>query len=177
MNAGWQAVLDGAVLTALPHQVSALAKRAAYQALRIVPGTRDFRRDLRDSAWLSEADAVIVSFPKSGRTYLRAMLARLYQRQFGVDERDLLDFDKLRHSPPSVPRLLFTHAGDAMRRPEDVQMDIHMELSAYRDRKVVMLVRHPGDVVVSRHHHLKHRSTTRARRRLAEQPLEQFVWT
>jgi hypothetical protein len=105
------------------------------------------------------------------------MLARLYQRKFGIDERDLLDFDKLRRSPASVPRLLFTHAGYAMRPPENVHLDILMDLSAYRGRKVVLLIRHPGDVAVSRYHHLKHRSSTKARRQLAEQPLEQFVWT
>lgn len=147
--------------------------RGAYQILRAVSGARDLRRDLRDAAWLSEADAVIVSFPKSGRTYLRAMLARLYQRRFGIDERDLLEFSKLRHSPPRVPRLLFTHAGDAMRRPEE----IHVDPSIYSHAKIVLLARHPGDVAVSRYHHLNHRSSDPARRRLAHQPLDEFVWS
>ena len=56
-----------------------------------MPGSAALRlkRDLRDAAWLSEADAVVVSYPKSGRTFVRAMLARLYQRRFGIDERGL----------------------------------------------------------------------------------------
>ena len=44
------------------------------------------------------------------------------------------------------------------------------------DKKVVLIARHPGDIAVSRYHHLKHRSRDKARRRLADQPLESFVW-
>jgi len=151
-----------------------LARLAAAQLLRLVPGSAALRlkRDLRDVAWLSEADAVIISFPKSGRTFVRAMLARLYQRRFGVDERRLLEFPQLRGAPADAPRVLFTHAGDAMRRPGDIRV----EGSAYAGARVVLIARHPGDIAVSRYHHLKHRSRDRARRRLAEQPLDSFVW-
>ena len=151
-----------------------LARLGAAQLLRLVRGSTALRlkRDLRDAAWLSEADAVVVSFPKSGRTYVRAMLARLYQRRFGIDERALLEFPMLRRAPPAAPRLLFTHAGDAMRRPD--QIDI--EPAAYAGKKIVLLARHPGDIAVSRYHHLKHRSRDRVRRRLAKQPLKSFVW-
>ncbi len=147
--------------------------RAAAQVLRLLPGTLALRRDLRDAAWLSEADAVVVSFPKSGRTFVRAMLARLYQRRFGVDERALLEFPALRRAPPAAPRVLFTHAGDAMRGPQEIGVDP----AGYAHKKVVLIARHPGDIAVSRYHHLKHRSRDRARRTLADQPLESFVWT
>jgi hypothetical protein len=84
------------------------ARIAAAQLLRLVPGSTALRlrRDLRDAAWLTEADAVVVSFPKSGRTFVRAMVARLYQRRFGIDERALLEFSTLRRGGPEVPRLL-----------------------------------------------------------------------
>jgi sulfotransferase family protein len=149
--------------------------RAAASLLRLVPGSAALRlkRDLRDAAWLAEADAVVVSFPKSGRTFVRAMVARLYQRRFGIDERKLLDFPMLRQAPRQVPRLLFTHAGDAMRTPGEIKLDP----AAFAHAKVVLIARHPGDVAVSRYHHLAHRSRDRARRRLADQPLDQFVWT
>jgi hypothetical protein len=140
-----------------------------------VPGTRalGLARDWRDLARLADSDIALVSFPKSGRTFVRAMLARLYQTQFGIDERDLLDFRILRRAPREVPRILFTHDGDAMRRPPQIRIN----KPAYRACKVALLARHPGDVVVSRYHHLKHRSEDPARRRLAQQPLEDFVWT
>jgi hypothetical protein len=152
-----------------------LIDATAVQMLRLVPGSwaRRVRRDLRDAAWLRRADAVIISFPKSGRTFVRAMLSRLFQRRFGIDERRLLEFPMLLKASPNVPRLLFTHAGDAMRTAEQINLDP----SEYQHRRVVLLARHPGDVAVSRYHHLKHRSRDRARRRLAEQPLDTFVWS
>jgi hypothetical protein len=154
--------------------LSDFAMRAAAQLLRLVPGSAALRlkRDLRDAAWLREADAVVVSFPKSGRTFVRAMVARLYERRFGIDERKLLEFPLLRRAPANVPRLLFTHAGDAMRRPNQIGVDA----SDYAAKKVVLIARHPGDIAVSRYHHLKHRSRDEARQRLADQPLESFVW-
>jgi hypothetical protein len=147
-------------------------KRAASQLLRLVPGTLALRRDLREAAWLLEADAVVISYPKSGRTFTRAMLARLYQRKFGVDERSLLEFPALRAAPSNAPRLLFTHAGDAMRRPQEIRIDP----ATYDGRKLVLIARDPADIAVSRYHHLKHRSRDRARQSLAAQPLDTFVW-
>jgi len=145
------------------------------QTLRLVPGTRalGLRRDLRDAAWLRHADAVVISFPKSGRTFVRAMLSRLFQRRYGIDERKLLEFPVLRKAAPEVPRLLFTHAGDAMRTPDEIELDAR----EYDHARVALLARHPGDVAVSRQHHLKYRSRDKARQKLAEQPLELFIWS
>ena len=144
------------------------------QLLRAVPGSwaRRVRRDLRDARWLRQADTVIISFPKSGRTFVRAMLSRLFKRRFGIDERKLLEFPMLLRAQ-GVPRLLFTHAGDAMRTADQINIDP----AQYAHCRVVLLARHPGDVAVSRYHHLKHRSRDRARRKLARQPLETFVWS
>jgi hypothetical protein len=155
--------------------LKSLALGAASQLLRLVPGSTalKWKRDLRDASWLPDADVVLISFPKSGRTFVRAMLARLFQRRFGIDERSLLDFPALRRAGPEVPRLLVTHAGDAMREADEIRVDE----ADYRGKKVVLLARHPGDVAVSRYHHLKHRSRDAARRRLADQPLETFVWS
>jgi hypothetical protein len=151
-----------------------VGRRSAAQQLRFVPGSAALRwkRNLRDAAWLDEADAVIVSYPKSGRTFVRAMLARLFQRRFGIDERKLLEFPVLRRAPREAPRLLFTHAGDTMRTPEQVSLN----KASYRHAKVVLIARHPGDIAVSRYHHLKYRSRDRARKRLANQQLDTFVW-
>lgn len=155
--------------------MKSLAFGAAVQLLRLVPGPTALRwkRDLRDAAWLPDADLVLISFPKSGRTFVRAMLARLFQRKYGLDERTLLDFPTLLRVQPGVPRLLVTHGGDAMREAHEIRVD-HAD---YREKKIILLARHPGDVAVSRYHHLKHRSRDKTRQRLADQPLESFVWS
>ena len=143
--------------------------------LRRLPGSkaRGFRTYWRDMDRLAQSDIALVSFPKSGRTFVRVMLARLFQWQFGIDERELLSFATLRRAPGEVPRILFTHAGGAMHRPSQMRLD----RKAYRGRKVAVLVRHPGDIVVSRYYHLRDRTQDPARQRLARQPLEDFVWT
>lgn len=153
----------------------ALFRNAAARLMRYMPGSKaqGIATTWRDLGRLAHADVALVSFPKSGRTFVRVMLARLYQRQFGIDEREILRFATLRRGPQAVPRILFTHDGDAMRRPSQFRSNRR----AYENRKVAVLARHPGDIAVSRYYHLKHRSTDPVRQRLAEQPLEDFVWT
>ena len=153
----------------------ALLRKTAVRLMRHIPGSRahGLASYWRDLERLRDADVALVSFPKSGRTFVRVMLARLYDRQFGIDERETLKFATLRRAPAAVPRILFTHNGDAMRRPWRVRIDRRV----FEGRKVVLLSRHPGDVAVSRYFHLKHRSHDPVRRRLADQPLESFVWT
>jgi hypothetical protein len=150
-------------------------RKVAVRLLRRLPGTRalGIARYWRDLDMIAEADVVFVSFPKSGRTFVRTKLARLYQHQFGIDERELLSFEALRQAPRDVPRIMFTHGGDAMRKPDQIRFDFKV----LEGRKIVVLARHPGDIAVSRYFHLKHRSHNPGRRRLASQPLEEFVWT
>jgi hypothetical protein len=150
-------------------------RKLAVRLLRGLPGTRalGIARYWRDRDMIAKADVVFVSFPKSGRTFIRTQLARLFQLQFGIDERHLLSFNKLEMAAPEVPRIAFTHAGDAMRRPDQIRFDPRV----FSGRKIVLLARHPGDTAVSRYFHLKHRSESPSRRRFASQPLDQFVWT
>jgi hypothetical protein len=42
---------------------------------------------------LQRADCVIVSFGKSGRTWLRVMMSRFFQAKYGLAERHLVGFD------------------------------------------------------------------------------------
>lgn len=131
------------------------------------------KRHRRDARRLANADAVFVSFPKSGRTWVRTMLSRLGQIEWGTPESEILEFDNLHTLNPAFPRILFTHDIDAMVPASRLPAD----KSHYFGRPVAFLARHPADVVVSRYFHLKHRSRDPARRRLARAPIEEFVWT
>ena len=87
---------------------------------------------------------MVLSRAKSGRTWLRAMLSRLYQQHYGLDEAQLIEFDNFRRQNPAIPTLYFTHghylqerfANDAWRR-------------SFGARKILFLVRNPCDVAVS----------------------------
>lgn len=141
----------------------------------LMPGTRarSLRRDLRDQRRLRNADVAVVSFPKSGRTFLRVMISHLFHQTCGVDQKLLIDFDNFHRISEIIPRVVFTHDGDALRKPEDISVD----LTGYAGKKIVHLVRHPADTAISRYYHLRDRSRDHKRRRLARQPLGEFIWT
>ena len=101
---------------------------------------------------LQKADCVIVSYGKSGRTWLRVMLSRFYQLKHGLPENSLIGFDNLHAKNPEIPLIFFTHdnylkdfVGNA-----DSKKD-------YYHKKVVLLVRDPRDMVVSQYFQWKYR--------------------
>ena len=107
------------------------------------------REELRK---LKQADAVIVSFGKSGRTWLRVMLSRFYQVRHGLPESSLIGFDNLHSKNPQIPRLFFTH--DNYLKDFTGNRDSKKD---YYPKKVVLLVRDPRDVVVSQYFQWRHR--------------------
>jgi len=116
---------------------------------------RRLERRLRgqdELAMLKDADAVIVSFGKSGRTWLRVLISRFYQRRFGLGESSLIGFDNFHRRDPAMPRLLFTH--DNYLRDYTGHRDSKAD---FYDSRVVLLVRHPIDIAVSQYFHWKHR--------------------
>ena len=109
-------------------------------------------RGREDALKLAEADCVIASYGKSGRTWLRVMLSRLYQVKHGLPERHLIGFDNLHRKNPAIPRIFFTH--------DNYLKDYTGEADSKRDyagKKVVLLVRHPADVAVSQYFQWKFR--------------------
>ena len=69
-------------------------------------------RSLRGRTELSKlraAECVVVSYGKSGRTWLRVMLSRFYQIQHGLSERHLMAFDNLHRMNSKIPIIFFTH--------------------------------------------------------------------
>jgi len=65
---------------------------------RWLRGHTEYRR-------LQQADIVIVSYPKSGRTWLRVMLSRYFQLRYGIPEGSVLGFDS-RDGPQGPQDLL-----------------------------------------------------------------------
>lgn len=98
------------------------------------------------------ADAVIVSFGKSGRTWLRVMLSRFYQVRYGLGERNLIGFDNLHRKNSEIPKLFFTH--DNYIKDYTGHTDTKAD---FYPKKVVLLVRNPLDVAVSQFFQWKYR--------------------
>ncbi len=131
-------------------------KLAAERRLR---GREQFRK-------LELADIVFVSFGKSGRTWLRVMLSRLYQQMYGLPKRALIGFDNFHNFNPAIPRMFFTHDNyiGNYTGHTDSKVDFY-------NKKVVLLARDPRDVAVSQFFQWKYRlkSSKRAINKYPEQ--------
>lgn len=122
-----------------------LPKERKIRIDRWLRGREEYRK-------LKLADAVIVSFGKSGRTWLRVMLSRFYQLKHRLGERHLIGFDNLHRKNPAIPKLFFTH--DNYIKDYTGNRDSKAD---FYDKKVVLLVRNPLDVAVSQFFQWKYR--------------------
>jgi alcohol sulfotransferase len=93
---------------------------------------------------LQAADVAVVSFGKSGRTWLRVMLSRLLQEKYDLPRTDLLLFDSAHKINPALPQIFFTHDNyirDFTGEPDSKRPFYHTP--------VVLMARDPRDVAVS----------------------------
>jgi len=105
---------------------------------------------------LQRADCVVVSYGKSGRTWLRVMISRFYQLRYGMPQDALLSFDNLHKRNGAIPKILFTH--------DNYIADItgnRADKADFRGKKVILLTRHPGDVAVSQYFQWRFRMAAR----------------
>ena len=128
-----------ALLFFLPYQ----QRKAIDRRLR---GREEFRK-------LHAADWLLVSWGKSGRTWLRVMLSRVYQLMFGLPDYHMLDFDNLHQMDPRAPKIFFTH-GNYLRDYTGHGYDTKVD---FVGKKIVLLVRDPRDVAVSQYFQWRYR--------------------
>ncbi|HEU0210208.1 MAG TPA: sulfotransferase domain-containing protein [Candidatus Udaeobacter sp.] len=98
---------------------------------------------------LSGGEAIILSVPKSGRTWLRAFLCAYFCKRFGVEFTLRPD----RHAEQRLPRLIFSHdlfehrtKGDRWDRLRGKYLIPRRELHR---AKIILLARDPRDCFVS----------------------------
>jgi hypothetical protein len=93
---------------------------------------------------LERADIVVVSFGKSGRTWLRVMISHLFRVMYDLPEHAILGFDNFHNINPAVPRIFFTHDNYI----KDITGDFTSKRPFY-NKRVILLARDPRDVAVS----------------------------
>jgi hypothetical protein len=139
----------------------AVSREVLVRALFFLPRRRSIALERRlrggeDVGRLQRADCIIVSFPNSGRTWLRVLLARYYRARDGLAGVDLGELDGISGGGRRVPRFFFTH--------DNYLRDLTGHGSgkqAYAGKRVVLLVRDPADVAVSQYFQWKHRMRRR----------------
>jgi hypothetical protein len=115
-----------------------------------------WRRGREEFHKLGLADAVVVSYGKSGRTWLRTLLSRYYQLVYELPEQSFLGFDNLHRKDSRVASVFFTH--DNYLRGFTGNLDSKRD---FYDKKLVLLVRRPQDVAVSQFFQWKYRMRPR----------------
>ncbi len=109
-------------------------------------------RGREETRRLDRADVAVVSFGKSGRTWLRVMISRYYQLMYGIPESVLLGFENYHRRNPEIPTIFFTHDNYI----KDYTGEFDSKASFYA-KKVVLLVRNPKDIAVSQYFQWQHR--------------------
>lgn len=110
-------------------------------------------------------DAAVVSYPKSGRTWLRSMLTIYFSRIYGTPADILYDFANVHAFDSRAPKLFFTHEATYSDVPESISID----RKRFERKKVIFLARDPRDVIVSLYAHRVHRDKT------WQGPIEDFI--
>jgi hypothetical protein len=114
------------------------------------PASRWTRRNFSSRATeLSGGAAIIVSIPKSGRTWLRAFLCAYFCKRFGLE----FTLRPERYGEPGIPRLIFSHdlfehrtKGDRWDRFRGKYLVPRREVAR---AKIILLARDPRDCFVS----------------------------
>lgn len=108
---------------------------------------------------LRDADATVISYQKCGRTWIRLVLGRVFQQEWGLPESEIL---RITESPrrfkvqfPLMPKVIFHHDDSAHRKTED---QLRRSKTEYSQQKVIFLCRDPRDVIISNYYHMTFRA-------------------
>ncbi len=94
-------------------------------------------------------DLLIIGHPKSGNTWLKVMLSRLYQIRHGLPASLIVTSDELARRHPGVPRITATNGHYSYEGAVGAALAPEAPDSALRHKPVLLLARHPCDIAVS----------------------------
>src|SRR6266853_5109535 len=125
------------------------SKRISRSRFRLTNSTWTRRNFSSRARELSGGDAIILSIPKSGRTWLRAFLCAYFCKRFGLE----FTLRPGRYALPGLPRIVFSHdlfehrtKGDRWDRVRGKYLVPRREL---KRAKIILLARDPRDCFVS----------------------------
>lgn len=105
------------------------------------------------------AQLLVIGHPKSGNTWLRTMLSRLYQQRFGMPSDFTVKTDELHRRDSRAPRLLSSNGHYSYEGVLGEALAEGAQPNPLRNKPVMLLARHPGDVAVSWFHQFTKRQS------------------
>ena len=97
----------------------------------------------------SRASLLIIGHPKSGNTWLKVMLSRLYQVRYDLPASRLINTDELALKNPEIPRLAATNGYYSYEGAVGELLQPGATDNVLRHKAVVILTRNPLDIAVS----------------------------
>lgn len=98
---------------------------------------------------LSGGDAIVLSIPKSGRTWVRAFLCAYYCKRHGRE----MTLDPEQYGEPGIPRIVFSHDLFEQRTKADLWDQVRRKYvipgAELRRAAIILLARDPRDAFVS----------------------------
>jgi hypothetical protein len=95
------------------------------------------------------ANLLIIAHPKSGNTWLKVMLSRLYQARHGLPDSLINSSDELARRNPAIPRVSATNGYYSYEGAVGQVLGPQAPDSELRHKPVVLLARNPCDIAVS----------------------------
>jgi len=117
------------------------------------------------------AQFLIIGHPKSGNTWLKAMISRLYQIRYDLPESKLINTDEFARKIPEIPRLAATNGVYSYEAEVGKLLAAGAPDNPLRAKPVLFLARHPIDIAVSWYHQFTKRQS-RAKQELINHSID-----
>ena len=105
------------------------------------------------------ANLLIIGHPKSGNTWLKAMISRLYQMRYSLPESKLINTDEFARKIPGIPRLAATNGYYSYEGEVGKLLAVGAPDNPLRHKPVLFLARNPIDIAVSWYHQFTKRQS------------------
>jgi hypothetical protein len=120
------------------------------------------------------ANFLIIGHPKSGNTWLKVMISRLYQLRYDLPESKLINTDEFARKIPEIPRLAATNGYYSYEGEVGKLLATGARDNPLRHKPVLFLARNPIDIAVSWYHQFTKRQS-RAKQELINHWIENPV--
>ena len=105
------------------------------------------------------ANFLIIGHPKSGNTWLKVMISRLYQLRYDLPESKLINTDEFARKIPEIPRLAATNGYYSYEGEVGKLLASGAADNPLRHKPVLFLARNPIDIAVSWYHQFTKRQS------------------